>query len=235
MVAPGDQALLTTSERAGSLLGRRPRARADPPRGHRRPRLGARDASARYKPDTMAELVERADFVSIPVQDMERAETFYRHTLGMDSPDWAAGWPEIETGNVSLYRVDPTVMGMEFAPHTAHIAMRVPDVAAAQRAGGARRAVRRRARHRRVQDGVLSRQRGQLADAAPPLRPLNAEHDHRSSPPAHPLSALLHARPSGLAPCHVNFVGVSARLRPTPGSDRASHDRRRIGSAQWHA
>jgi hypothetical protein len=50
--------------------------------------------------------VQRTDFVSIPVQDMQRA-AFYRDTLEMSSPDWDANWPEIETGNVSLYLVDP--------------------------------------------------------------------------------------------------------------------------------
>ncbi len=81
----------------------------------------------------MENLVERTDFVSVPVQDMARAKAFYRDTLGMLSPDWEAGFPEIETGNVSLYLTDPTAMGMEFAPHTAYIALRVADVAAARR------------------------------------------------------------------------------------------------------
>jgi catechol 2,3-dioxygenase-like lactoylglutathione lyase family enzyme len=72
--------------------------------------------------------VERTDFISIPVQDMERAKAFYRDVLGLRSPDWDAGWPEMESGNVSLYLVDPTVMGNEFAPHVAPIALRVPDV-----------------------------------------------------------------------------------------------------------
>jgi predicted enzyme related to lactoylglutathione lyase len=76
--------------------------------------------------------VERTDFVSIPVQNMERAKTFYRDVLGMESPDWDAGWPEIESGNVSLYLVDPTVMGNDFAPHVAPIALRVPDVSEAK-------------------------------------------------------------------------------------------------------
>jgi catechol 2,3-dioxygenase-like lactoylglutathione lyase family enzyme len=81
----------------------------------------------------MENLVERTDFVSVPVEDMARAKAFYRDTLGMQSPDWEAGFPEIETGNVSLYLTNPTAMGMEFAPHTAHIALRVADVAAARR------------------------------------------------------------------------------------------------------
>ena len=80
----------------------------------------------------MEPLIQRTDFVSVPVADMERARAFYRDTLGMHSPDWDAGFPEIETGNVSLYLVDPTAMGAGFAPHPAHIALRVADVAAAK-------------------------------------------------------------------------------------------------------
>ncbi len=75
---------------------------------------------------------ERTDFVSVPVADMDRAKAFYRDVLGLQSPNWDDGWPEIETGNVSLYLVDPTAMGSEFAPHVAPIALRVPDVAAAK-------------------------------------------------------------------------------------------------------
>jgi predicted enzyme related to lactoylglutathione lyase len=81
----------------------------------------------------MENLVQRTDFVSVPVQDMTRAKAFYRDTLGLRSPDWEAGFPEVETGNVSLYLTNPTAMGMEFAPHTAYIALRVEDVAAAKR------------------------------------------------------------------------------------------------------
>ncbi len=73
---------------------------------------------------------ERTDFVSVPVQDMDRAKTFYRDVLRVHSPNWDETWPEIETGNVSVYLVDPTQMGREFAPHTAPLALRVPDVAA---------------------------------------------------------------------------------------------------------
>lgn len=76
--------------------------------------------------------VERTDFVSVPVQDMERAKKFYRDTLAMQSPNWDDAWPEIETGNVSLYLVDPTRMGAEFKPHESHIALRVPDVGEAR-------------------------------------------------------------------------------------------------------
>ena len=76
--------------------------------------------------------VERTDFYSVPVQDMDRAKAFYRDTLGMQSPDWDDAWPEIETGNVSLYLVNPAAIGVEFSPHTSHFALRVPDVAQAR-------------------------------------------------------------------------------------------------------
>ncbi len=62
--------------------------------------------------------------MSVPVADVDRAKAFYRDVLCLQSPDWDAGRPEVETGNVSLYLVDPTVMGQEFAPHLAPIALR---------------------------------------------------------------------------------------------------------------
>jgi catechol 2,3-dioxygenase-like lactoylglutathione lyase family enzyme len=78
--------------------------------------------------------VERTDFISVPVRDMERSKRFYAETLGLPSPNLdESGWPEFETGNVSLYLMDPSAVGLEFAgPHTAHIALRVPDVAEAR-------------------------------------------------------------------------------------------------------
>lgn len=76
--------------------------------------------------------VERTDFVSVPVEDMERAKKFYSETLGIRSPSLDEAWPEFETGNVSLYLVDPTKIGAEFKPHGSHIALRVADVHAAR-------------------------------------------------------------------------------------------------------
>jgi predicted enzyme related to lactoylglutathione lyase len=76
--------------------------------------------------------VERTDFMSVPVQDMERATRFYGETLGIHNASANEAWPEFETGNVSLYLVDPTQIGGTFSPHTAHIALRVQDVAEAR-------------------------------------------------------------------------------------------------------
>ena len=87
--------------------------------------------------------VERTDFVSVPVQDMERAKRFYSETLGIHSPNLDDGWPEFETGNVSLYLVDPT-----------RVRPGVPAARRAHRAPGPRR--RRRARAARGRPGSSS-------------------------------------------------------------------------------
>ena len=78
--------------------------------------------------------VERTDFVSVPVQDMERAKTFYSETLGLPLIGPDAGFPEFDLGNVSLYLIDPTKVGGEFAPHSSYIALRVPNVVEARAA-----------------------------------------------------------------------------------------------------
>ncbi len=80
--------------------------------------------------------VERADFVSVPVTDMERSIRFYGETLGLPRASDTEGWPEFQLGeNVSLYLIDPTNIGRDFeGPHTASIALRVPDVEAAKQA-----------------------------------------------------------------------------------------------------
>ena len=80
--------------------------------------------------------VERTDFVSVPVTDMERSIAFYGETLGLPRASRTDGWPEFQLGdNVSLYLVDATNIGREFeGPHTASIALRVPDVEAARQA-----------------------------------------------------------------------------------------------------
>jgi predicted enzyme related to lactoylglutathione lyase len=78
-------------------------------------------------------IVERTDFISVPVTDLERSTTFYGKTLGL--PQIGHGtWPEFQLGeNVSLYLLDPTNIGQEFqGPHTSSFALRVSDVEAAK-------------------------------------------------------------------------------------------------------
>jgi len=79
-------------------------------------------------------IVERTDFVSVPVTDLERSTAWYRDTLGLEQTG-EGQWPEFRLGeNVFLYLLDPTNIGQEFrGPHTSAIALRVPDVAATKR------------------------------------------------------------------------------------------------------
>jgi catechol 2,3-dioxygenase-like lactoylglutathione lyase family enzyme len=77
--------------------------------------------------------VERTDFVSVPVTDLERSLAWYRDTLGLEQTRHGQ-WPEFRLGeNAFLYLLDPTDIGQEFrGPHTASIALRVGDVAEAK-------------------------------------------------------------------------------------------------------
>jgi catechol 2,3-dioxygenase-like lactoylglutathione lyase family enzyme len=79
-------------------------------------------------------IVERTDFLSVPVTDMERATRFYRDTLGLEQVS-ERGFPEFQLGeNVSVYLIDMEQIGQQFnGPHTAHIALRVADVEEARR------------------------------------------------------------------------------------------------------
>jgi catechol 2,3-dioxygenase-like lactoylglutathione lyase family enzyme len=76
-------------------------------------------------------IVERTDFISVPVTDVARSTQFYGETLGLEQVGDGGGWPEFQLGeNVSLYLIDPTNIGAQFeSRHQAHIALRVPDVA----------------------------------------------------------------------------------------------------------
>ena len=79
-------------------------------------------------------IVERTDFISVPVTDMERAKAFYRDTLGLD-PVSEGGFPEYQLGeNVSVYLIKMESIGSTFtSPNTAGFALRVPDVVGARR------------------------------------------------------------------------------------------------------
>jgi catechol 2,3-dioxygenase-like lactoylglutathione lyase family enzyme len=76
-------------------------------------------------------IVERTDFVSVPVTDMQRSKQFYAETLGLPFAADDSSFPEFQLGeNVSLYLISMENVGSTFSgPHTAHIALRVPDVA----------------------------------------------------------------------------------------------------------
>ena len=79
-------------------------------------------------------IVERTDFISLPVTDVERSKKFYGDTLGLPAVN-VAGFPEYQLGeNISVYLLDMEQVGSTFtAPHTGSIALRVADVAEARK------------------------------------------------------------------------------------------------------
>jgi len=79
-------------------------------------------------------IVERTDYVSVPVTDLDRSTRFYGETLGLEQIGQGQ-WPEFQLGeNVSLYLLDLSNIGQEWqGPHSASIALRVADVAEARR------------------------------------------------------------------------------------------------------
>ncbi|HVM16570.1 MAG TPA: VOC family protein [Gaiellaceae bacterium] len=79
-------------------------------------------------------IVERTDFVSVPVTDLERSTRWYAETLGLEQTGHGQ-WPEFRIGdNAFLYLLDPRNIGQEFrGPNTGPVALRVPDVAEAKR------------------------------------------------------------------------------------------------------
>ena len=74
--------------------------------------------------------VEHVDFISVPVEDMERSVAWYRDTLGVPQTNEGA-FPEFKLGdNAFLYLIDPKQIESEFkGPNTGPIALRVADVA----------------------------------------------------------------------------------------------------------
>ena len=81
-------------------------------------------------------IVERTDFITVPVTDVQRSTKFYAETLGLPwLNEGSEQWPEFQLGeNVSLYLLQLENIGSKFsAPHTAHIALRVPDVTETRR------------------------------------------------------------------------------------------------------
>jgi predicted enzyme related to lactoylglutathione lyase len=76
--------------------------------------------------------VERVDFVSVPIQDLERAKHFYGETLELELERDTPGGAEYKAGQVTLALWDPTTIGREFKPVPSGVALRVADVAAAR-------------------------------------------------------------------------------------------------------
>ncbi len=81
-------------------------------------------------------MIERVDYIRVPVTDIEAAKHFYGEILGLprntklNHDDWI----EYEAANVTLAVMTPETHEYEFAPlPPSTIALRVPDVAASMK------------------------------------------------------------------------------------------------------
>jgi predicted enzyme related to lactoylglutathione lyase len=77
--------------------------------------------------------VEHVDFIAVPTRDVPRAKHFYGELLGLEHEKDTPAGAEYRAGQVTLAIWSPESQGMEFAPNPAGFALRVPDVAEAQR------------------------------------------------------------------------------------------------------
>ena len=76
--------------------------------------------------------VTGTDFITVPTQDIAKAEAFYGGVLGLRFAKRWGNMPaaEYETGNLTLALMEPTAFGQEFQRSGSAIALRVEDVAA---------------------------------------------------------------------------------------------------------
>jgi predicted enzyme related to lactoylglutathione lyase len=81
--------------------------------------------------DEATDIVTGVDFVSIATRDLERANTFYKDTLGLRRSAYRPdrNFAEYETGTVTLGVIDPERMGVgSFQANVNAIALHVEDV-----------------------------------------------------------------------------------------------------------
>ena len=80
----------------------------------------------------MRPFVSGTDFVTVPTQDLAKAEAFYGTVLGLRFLKRWGNMPgaEYETGNLTLALMEPEAFGGEFRKSGTAVALRVDDVAA---------------------------------------------------------------------------------------------------------
>ena len=76
------------------------------------------------------------DFVSVPVQDIDRAVDFYGGVLGLPERKRWGSMPgvEFQAGNLTLALMVPEAFGQTFSPNSLPIAFQVDDVDAVRAA-----------------------------------------------------------------------------------------------------
>jgi catechol 2,3-dioxygenase-like lactoylglutathione lyase family enzyme len=84
---------------------------------------------------TATSQVTGVDFICVPTQDFERSVEFYRDVIGLEESKQWGDMPgkEFETGSLTIAVMQSDGFGLEFAPHTHPIALRVDDVHAARK------------------------------------------------------------------------------------------------------
>ena len=79
--------------------------------------------------------VSGVDFICVPTQDFEKAESFYGDVLGLERSKRWGNMParEFETGSLTIALMQPDAFGLEFEHHSLPIALHVDDVAEARK------------------------------------------------------------------------------------------------------
>jgi len=79
-------------------------------------------------------MINGVDFITVPTRDFDKASEFYETVLGLRRSKQWGNRPaaEFETGTLTIAVMQSDAFGLEFAPHTHPIALRVDDVAAAR-------------------------------------------------------------------------------------------------------
>ena len=83
---------------------------------------------------TSTTLIKGTDFIAVGTREFSAAERFYGEVLGLPlSKRWGdKPAAEFETGNLTIAVMQSDAFGIEFAPHTHPIELRVDDVEAAR-------------------------------------------------------------------------------------------------------
>jgi catechol 2,3-dioxygenase-like lactoylglutathione lyase family enzyme len=141
---------------------------------------------------TSSSPIAGVDFVSVPVQDIDRAVEFYGGVLGLPERKRWGSMPgvEFQAGNLTLALMVPEAFGQTFSPNAPPIAFQVEDVEAVRAAlpGTGHRVPRRDHRQRRVPQAIFSDPDGNPLDLHHRLRPRRLTRGGRTTRRRPPLT-----------------------------------------------
>jgi catechol 2,3-dioxygenase-like lactoylglutathione lyase family enzyme len=83
---------------------------------------------------TQTSLITGTDFITVGTRDIDSAVEFYGEVLGLPELKRWGSMPavEFETGNLTIAVMQSDAFGLDFAPHTHPIELRVDDVESAR-------------------------------------------------------------------------------------------------------